>query len=309
MTASLATKTSAHTYGRDLGVNFGADEAPCIVTRSLHRAEIAVTELRVDQPLGRLSDPIPREDGYMLCLMLREIPNNVYFEEGRQVSAFSLPAGVTTIHDLKRDPLAVMDKPIHSLLWYLSRATLDALADHANAPRVDELRYQPGVAVNDETIRQISLAVLPALQTPEQVSRLFADHVTMAFAAHAAHAYGGMQSVQRVKGGLAPWQERRSKEMIAADRSGATSLVAVAEACGLSVGYFSRAFRKTTGLAPHTWLQHARVERAMTMLRGTDKSLSEIALAGGFSDQSHFTRVFTQRVGMSPGAWRRICLR
>jgi AraC-like DNA-binding protein len=112
-----------------------------------------------------------------------------------------------------------------------------------------------------------------------------------------------------VKGGLAPWQERRSKEMIAADRSGATTLVAVAEACGLSVGYFSRAFRKTTGLAPHTWLQHARVERAMTMLRGTDKSLSEIALAGGFSDQSHFTRVFTQRVGMSPGAWRRICLR
>jgi hypothetical protein len=47
-----------------------------------------------------------------------------------------------------------MDKPIHSLLWYLSRATLDALADHANAPRVDELRYQPGVAVNDEDDRQ-----------------------------------------------------------------------------------------------------------------------------------------------------------
>src|SRR4026209_1178461 len=85
MTAGLTTKTPAHTYGRDLGVNFGADEAPCIVTRSLHSAEIAVTELRVDQPLGRLSDPIPREDGYMLCLMLREIPNNVYFEEGRQV--------------------------------------------------------------------------------------------------------------------------------------------------------------------------------------------------------------------------------
>ena len=77
MTASLATKTPAHTDGRNLGVNFGADEAPCIVTRSLHSTEIAVTELRVDQPRGRLSDPIPREDGYTLCLMLREIPNNV----------------------------------------------------------------------------------------------------------------------------------------------------------------------------------------------------------------------------------------
>jgi AraC-like DNA-binding protein len=42
------------------------------------------------------------------------------------------------------------------------------------------------------------------------------------------------------------------------------------------------------------------------MLRQREKaSLSVIALACGFADQSHFTRVFTRRVGLSPGAWRR----
>jgi len=41
------------------------------------------------------------------------------------------------------------------------------------------------------------------------------------------------------------------------------------------------------------------------VLRETDSSLAEIAAICGFADQSHFTRVFTRSVGISPGAWRR----
>jgi AraC family transcriptional regulator len=306
MSTNLAA-SPPRTYGRDLGVNYGAEDAPCIVTRALERAELAVTEIRVDKPLGRLSDPIPREDGFMICYMIREIRKNAYWEGGRQVSAYSLQAGDTTIHDLKREPLALIDKPIHSLLWYLSRATLDMLADQASAPYVDELHYKPGVAVVDDTIKQLSMSLMPALRAPERVSRLFADYVTLAFAAHAAETYGGMRPERLVKGGLAPWQERRSKDMISADLSGATPLTEVAAACGLSVGHFSRAFRKSTGLAPHAWLLQARVERAMSLLRGPEKSLSEIALACGFADQSHLTRVFSGRIGKSPGIWRKLC--
>ena len=305
----MSANSPCPTYGHDLGVKFGADEAPCIVSRSLHQARIAVTELRVDRPLGRLSDPIPPESGYILCLMLKEIPRNAYYEEGRQVSAYRVPASGTTLHDLQRIPLALIEQPIHSLLWYLPRATLNELADQSNVPRIDELRYKPGVAFNDEIILQISRAMLPALKNPEQVNRLFADHVTTAFAAHAAQTYGGMLNAKLVKGGLAPWQERRAKEMIAADLTGTIPLASVAQACDLSLGHFSRAFRKSTGLAPHTWLLQARVVRAMALLRSSDSDLTEIALACGFADQSHFTRVFAQRTGSSPGIWRRICAR
>jgi AraC-like DNA-binding protein len=48
-----------------------------------------------------------------------------------------------------------------------------------------------------------------------------------------------------------------------------------------------------------------RVEVAKEKLRNTGLSLSDIALACGFGDQSHLTRVFTRMVGVSPGAWRR----
>jgi AraC family transcriptional regulator len=309
MRTNQGSEALADAYGRNLGTKYGAEDAPAIVTRSLHSTEIAVTEICVHRPSGRLSDPIPRVDAYMICLMLRDIPNNAYWEDGRQVSAYSLRAGEVTIHDLKREPLAVIDQPIHSLLCYIPSAALNMLADQSNVPRISELRYKPGVGVFDETIRHIGLSLLPALQAPDQVSRLFTDHMTLALAAHCAQTYGGMQIVSRpLKGGLAPWQEKRSKEMLAGDLSGATPLHEIAGACGLSVSHFSRAFHKSTGLAPHAWLLQARVESAKAMLRSGDASLSAVARACGFADQSHFARVFTSRVGLSPGAWRKVLL-
>jgi AraC family transcriptional regulator len=309
MRANRGSKAMAGAYGRNLGTKYGAEEAPSLVTRSLHSTEIAVTEICVHRPPGRLSDPIPRVDAYMVSLMLSDLPNNAYWEEGRQVSAYSLRADEVTIHDLKREPLAVIDKSFHSLLFYIPFAALNALADQANVPRISELRYKPGVGVFDETIKHIGLSLLPALRTPDRVSRLFTDHMTLALAAHCAQTYGGMQIVSRpLKGGLAPWQEKRSKEMLAGDLTGAMPLHEIAGACGLSVSHFSRAFHKSTGLAPHAWLLQVRVDSAKAMLRSGDASLSTIARACGFADQSHFARVFTSRVGLSPGAWRKAVL-
>lgn len=305
-TTSTESQHGAAAYRRRLSEKFGVEVAPYIVTRSLQRAEIALTEVRIDKPLGQLSDPMPREDAYEMSLVLRDLPDTSYWEDGRQVARTTIRAGECTIHDLRRDPRVLVDKPLHSLLVYLPQTALDALADEANVPRVEGLSYDPGFGVLDETVRNIGLSLLPGVRAPDQVSRLFMDHMTLAIAAHVAQTYGGMQAHSRpIQGGLAPWQEKRSKDMLAADLTGATPLSDIAKACGLSVSHFSRAFRRSTGLAPHAWLLHVRVEAAKAMLRARGASLSMIALACGFADQSHFTRVFTRRVGLSPGAWRK----
>jgi AraC family transcriptional regulator len=307
--ANFSVRGSRQPYGGGLASNFGAEEAPHMVTRVLRGAELAATELLIEHPPGRIGDPIPRQDAYMVCCQLREKASFEYWEEGKAYKVPPLRAGDTTIHDLKRDPAAMIDGPLHTMMWFVPRKALNALADEANVSHIDELRFDPCVGVADEIIRQISASMLPALRSPEQVSRLFADHVALALAAHVAHAYGGMPTASRlVKGGLAPCQERRSKEMLVANLAGNIPLAMIAEACGLSVSHFSRAFRKSTGLAPHAWLQQARVEHAMTLLRQRGQSLSEIALVCGFVDQSHFTRVFVQRVGLTPGSWRRVTM-
>jgi AraC-like DNA-binding protein len=68
--------------------------------------------------------------------------------------------------------------------------------------------------------------------------------------------------------------------------------------------YFARGFKQSAGVTPHHYLTQKRVERAQDMLAHTDLSLSEIALAVGFSDQSHMTRQFRQIVGITPGQFR-----
>jgi AraC family transcriptional regulator len=72
----------------------------------------------------------------------------------------------------------------------------------------------------------------------------------------------------------------------------------------LSRFYFCRVFRLTFGTSPWEYLSLVRLRRAHVLLQESARSLTEIAHLCGFADQSHFTRVFLRRTGMTPGRWR-----
>ena len=74
----------------------------------------------------------------------------------------------------------------------------------------------------------------------------------------------------------------------------------LAAVVGLHPTYFSNSFRKATGLAPMTFLQRFRVERAKGMLASTDLAVMEVAPRVGFQDPYHFSRVFKKLTGSSP---------
>jgi AraC family transcriptional regulator len=292
-------------YGQRLAERLRAEHAPAVVTRVLRAADMAVTETRWDDPVPGLSGSLQREDAFFVTLALRDYPNRVYWEDGRLVSVCDVRSGQTCIHDLKRDPVALLDKPHHVLFFYLPRGALNAIADDADAPQIGDLNHKP-VGIDDATVCSLGRAMLPALSCSDQAHQLFVDHVLLALGVHVAQTYGGMRPLSRpVRGGLAPWQVRRAKEILSANLDGRMPLKEVAKECGLSVSHFSHAFRRTTGAAPHHWLMTRRVEAAKEKLRDGRLSLLDVALACGFSDQSHLTRVFTGMVGLSPGAWRR----
>jgi AraC family transcriptional regulator len=294
-------------YGQRLGERLQVENAPAVVTRALRNAEIAVTELRCDNPPSKLSGVIQREDAFAASLHLRDFPNREYWEDDRRASVCDLRAGESCLLDLKRGPTALLDKPYHILFFYLPRASLDAIADEIRAPRIRDLSYKPGAGVNDVTISRLGCLLLPALSHPEQANPLFIDHVLLALGVHVAQTYGGMRPESRpVRGGLAPWQERRAKKMIAANLGG-VPIKELARECGLlSTVDFSRAFSRSVGMAPHRWLMQRRIEVAKELLRDGRLSMCDVAAACGFSDQSHLTQVFTRMVGVSPSAWRRV---
>ncbi len=113
----------------------------------------------------------------------------------------------------------------------------------------------------------------------------------------------------RISGALAPWQERKAKAMLSAHLADDICIVDVARECCLSRSHFCKAFKLTTGQSPYAWLTHRRISTAQSLLRGTQQPLAEIALACGFGDQSHLTRMFSRMVGTPPGSWRRALMR
>jgi AraC family transcriptional regulator len=238
-------------------------------------------------------------------LHLRDRPNREYWEGGRRALVCDFRAGESCLYDLKRDPAAFLDKPYHTLFFYLPRVALDAITGEANAPRIRDLSCKPGAAVNDVVISSLGSLLLPALRHPDQANRLFVDYVLLALGVHVAETYGGMRPVSRlVRGGLAPWQERRAKEMIAANLDG-VPVKELARECRLSTAHFSRAFRRSVGVAPHNWLIEQRIVLSKKKLRDDRLSLADVAVECGFNDHAHFTRHFARIVGVTPSAWRR----
>ena len=83
------------------------------------------------------------------------------------------------------------------------------------------------------------------------------------------------------------------------------SLEAMAAEVDLSPLYLVRAFRSTVGQSPHQYVVARRVELARRMLCDTETPIAQIALATGFSSQSHLSNWFRRIVGVSPAAYRR----
>jgi AraC family transcriptional regulator len=297
--------SSSDSYGEAFGKRLNA-QAASFATRALPRATIAVTELRYEEPQHILSTPPTAEDAFLVAVHLRHFPRYQYWENGKAAPESTLRPGETIIYDVKRQPTFHLNSPFHSVHFYFPRAAFNALADEADAARIGELQYRPAVSHRDPVLRGMAEALLPLFRNPDLTNRLLVDHLMLTVGHHVTSRYGGMRPrIQRLFGGLTPLQERRAKELLSHSISGDVPLNDLARECGLSLTSFTRAFRNTVGIPPHRWVIQQRIELAKSMLRGDSKSLAEIALECGFSDQSHFTRFFTAIVGASPGLWRR----
>jgi AraC family transcriptional regulator len=106
-------------------------------------------------------------------------------------------------------------------------------------------------------------------------------------------------------GRLLAWQSGRVREYMDAHLGGRILVSDLSKVAQRSPAHFARAFKLTFGRTPHAYLMQRRVEAASHLMRVSDRSLSDIAVACGFTDQAHLCRLFRQRMGRSPAAWRR----
>jgi AraC family transcriptional regulator len=306
-TRAADAATTHRIRGRRLRDFFVLKTTVSAAQRTLQRSELDVSQLGKPHLVTRSADRRSSQQGAVLALQRNVLGAREQEKSGLQMVPF--PHAAVSLVDLALDPTAHPEDVSDCFSFLIPRATFDQLADDHGADRIVELAVKPGVAANDPIVLHLGNCLKPAIERHDGANDQFVDRVTTALNIHFARVYGGMHFPRRlVTGGLAPWQLRLARDMINAHLEEELSLEQLAHECRLSVTHFAKAFTRSTGISPHRWLMQRRVDAAKDLMLTTDSSLVEISLKCGFSDQSHFTRVFAEATEETPGRWRQIQL-
>jgi transcriptional regulator GlxA family with amidase domain len=98
---------------------------------------------------------------------------------------------------------------------------------------------------------------------------------------------------------------RRVRDRIDRDYAQPLDVEALARGVNMSAGHLSRQFRLAYGESPYSYLMTRRIERAMTLLRRGDLSVTEVCFAVGCSSLGTFSTRFSELVGVPPSTYRR----
>jgi AraC family transcriptional regulator len=288
------------------------DDMQSLSSVSFARGDLSIGRYRRDRRGLGVSTPNPVSPMVMAVVILRPRPAHVGWHDDRLVEVPALGAGALNCLDLREAWTMDLSEPFDSFHAFIPWTAFDEVTSEMKRSRIERLHCPIGVEHTDETMLNLARALNPVLARPEHATALFTDHVFLAMVAHLAGMYGGLDN-RDLRAEAAPTgrmltrlQERRVTSRLLDDLAGDPSLSELAALCGLSRSYFIRAFKQTTGMPPHRWLLMQRVKRAKDLLRGTKLSIADVAVACGFADQSHLTRVFTALAGLSPAAWRRL---
>ncbi len=167
------------------------------------------------------------------------------------------------------------------------------------APPVVELRDQ--ACVRDMQIFSIGMALQMEISTGCPSGRLYSELLGASLTAYLARHYCVRPAkVGELKAVMPGSRLRRTIDYIEANLSRDLRLDEMADNVQMSPYTFGQLFRRSTGLTPHQYLLRARIREAKRLLREGRSHIADISLQLGFSDQSHFTRVFHKLTGVTP---------
>ncbi|HIV71680.1 MAG TPA: AraC family transcriptional regulator [Candidatus Aquabacterium excrementipullorum] len=285
-----------------------ADSLGCTADKLHGSQELAAGELHFyrkqadGDALGQVETPASGR-GFLVGVSMQAGHRRRIFE-GRRATLHDFDDHGIYVRDFADDYRADLHGAFDFLLIEVPRTFMARMNDERGGREVRTLSC--GAGLHDPVLAHLAQSVAPILAQPEEASPLFLEQLGIAIGTRLFERYGQAQPESQARRlGLSRLHEALAKDMLLAQGDGQTTVADIAQACQLSRSYFIRAFRDTTGATPHQWLVKQRVAQARGLLRDSALSLAEIAVSCGFSDQSHFTRVFARAEGTSPGQWRR----
>lgn len=295
---------SVHCKEGCVGRYFGIPDAPCLNAAPVKRSEISATKItrQVTESLTVRVD-IPAQDAYFLMLYLQDVLHCDLAADGTRTPVRKYPRGSICLVDLEAGVCIELHSSLYSLAFVLPRAVLKEVTEITATTTPKHLQCKRGEP--DVVLSSIGMAILPFLDNPTATVPAAFQPIAIALCLHVLDQYGNdlLRNGESYTS-LSPWQEKAAKEFIIDHLAENISVEAIAAAAGLSVGHFSKEFKRATGLSPHQWLTRMRIDRAKDLLGHGALPLKSVADRCGFSDQSHFSKVFSKKTGFTPAHWR-----
>lgn len=184
--------------------------------------------------------------------------------------------------------------------FYIQDSAVQAVAEQLGGK---PLRFQPSAPVFRDAQSRQRLSALHALLFRKlpllAAQEVFIDTFSMLLARH------GTRQTDMPRAFREATRARRVQEYLKDNLARNVSLDELAGLCNCTPRHVLRFFRNEIGMTPHAWFTRTRLEHAKSLL-GQGGSPAETALSCGFSDQSHLTRLFRSRYGITPANYRKL---
>jgi AraC family transcriptional regulator len=292
-----------------LGRDFRVQETHGILMRSEHSIRDRSDDLGWRSLYASVQHEAPYEasfnavEDHLLILHLNG-PVAVERRLGAKVERRVVPPGGLFILPGGLDFGVRLEGELDTLHIYLRNAIVREVAGELGIEH-DDLALRPSLGEPDPLAESLALAVRQAMLDTTPGTAVYVDYLSRVLAARLLRRYSWRAVPESGPcGGLTRIQMALVEDFIEEHLCASLSLDDLARACELSPSYFARRFKGSTGLPPHQYLIHKRVERAKRLLR-TAMPIVEVALECGFSHQEHLTNVFRRATGQTPAAYRR----
>ncbi|MBD0390270.1 MAG: helix-turn-helix transcriptional regulator [Nostoc sp. C3-bin3] len=248
------------------------------------------------QPAGET--PTVCVDHYMVGIYLGQVCQLEHVLDGH-LQTKMVSSGAVMLCPMHRSHSFRWDREIHAMGLNLMPELLARNASELSG--TDRVEFIPHFALYDPLIQQIGLALKADLESHKPGGRLYAESMANALAVHLLRRYSS-HSHQPIRSfdGLVPHQLRQVTDYINDNLEQDLGLEELAAIAQLSQFHFSRSFKRSMGLSPHQYVIRQRVERAKQLLKQGKMSICEVAIACGFTHQSHLNRHFKRLTGVTP---------
>jgi len=253
------------------------------VTKTLGVADFILTESAFD-PHSRL--PRHAHENSYFCFGLQ----GVYTERYGKREVVCRPSALTFRSSAQTHEARVHDAETRVFVLELSPQWIEKL-------RADSLKLESAFEFYGGTLMRICARLNREFHKTDSAAKLAIEGLALELLAEAT------RQPSRGIGAAPPWL-RQAREMVIEHFSETLKLTQIAAEVGVHPVYLATAFRQKFGITIGEFVRRLRIEQACAELKKKDLPLSLIALQAGFSDQSHFSKVFKSYVGMTPREYR-----